>query len=89
MYGFIEESIIRHNFLTGEGKCYNVYRTKSDLEAGYIFAPHIPLQLEPLQVERDDFQPNYSITSRYAQKIVNNRFYGNITVGEFDSLGND
>ena len=87
MYGFIEESIIRHDFLTGKGKCYNVYRTKSSLEAGYIFAPYIPLQVTPNISE--DFTPSREIMSRYATRVVNNRFYGTISVNEFDSLGND
>lgn len=80
MYGFIEESIIRHDFLTGKGKCYNLYRTKPSLEAGYIYTPYIPIQTTERVYESDDFQPRESIMTRYARRVVNNSFYGTIRV---------
>lgn len=86
MNGFIEKSIIRHDFITGRGDC--IHKSKTFLEAGYIYAPYIPLQVQPIQTEQNDFEPNQSIISRYTTRVVNNRFYGNITVS--DSLvGND
>ncbi len=89
MYGFLNESIIRHDFVTGKGKWYNVYRTRSDISSGYIFAPYIPLQVTPTIYESNNFQPRESIMSRYTTRMVNNRFYGTINVSDFDSLGND
>ena len=70
-------------------KCYNIYRTKSNLEAGYIWAPYLPIQ-NVSQIECHS-RPltTTEIRSRYATTMVNNRFYGNITVDGFDRLGND
>jgi hypothetical protein len=85
MDGFINRSIIRHDFLTGEGR--TIYKGRTTLEAGYIFAPYIPLQIQPIQT--NDFTPSQEIRSRYATRVVNNRFYGSITVDEFDSLSDD
>ena len=80
-----------HKFLTGEGgyeiNGYPIVKGQSFLEAGYIFAPYIPLQVTPNISE--DFTPSREIMSRYATRVVNNRFYGTISVNEFDSLGND
>ena len=73
MYSFIKESIIKHDFLTGEG--YNVYRGKKYLEPGYVFAPYIPMIQDP-----QEFRPRRSIMSRYATRVVNNSFYGTVTV---------
>jgi hypothetical protein len=75
MYSFIKESIIKHDFLTGEGKCYNVYRGKKYLEPGYVFAPYIPIIQDP-----QEFRPRRTISSRYATRVVNNSFYGTVTV---------
>ena len=78
MYGFIQQSIIRHNFITGEGKCYNVYRTKSNLEAGYIWAPYVPMQV----ITNSEYTPRQSIQSRYASRMINNNLYGTVRFTE-------
>jgi hypothetical protein len=46
------------------------------LEAGYIYAPYIPLQLTNTIHDPNDFTPRKGIMTRYAKKMVNNRFYG-------------
>lgn len=46
------------------------------LEAGYIYAPYIPLQLTQTITDPNDFTPRKGIMTRYAKKMVNNRFYG-------------
>jgi hypothetical protein len=46
------------------------------LEAGYIYAPYIPLQLTQTIYDPNDFTPRKGIMTRYAKKMVNNRFYG-------------
>jgi len=50
------------------------------LEAGYIYAPYIPLQLTQTIYDPNDFTPRKGIMTRYAKKMVNNRFYGVIVV---------
>jgi len=52
------------------------FKGTSLLEAGYIFAPYVPVFLQ------EEFQPRQSITSRYATREVNPNFYGRITVNE-------
>lgn len=56
------------------------HKGSSLLDAGYVYAPYIPLQLTPTIVNPFDFTPVKGIMTRYAKKMVNNRFYGNITV---------
>jgi hypothetical protein len=48
-------------------------------EAGYVFAPYIPMQLEPEIM--GNFEPRRAIASRYASRMVDNRYYGAIDVG--------
>ena len=50
------------------------------LEAGYIYAPYIPLQLTQTITDPNDFTPRKGIMTRYAKKMVNNRFYGVIYI---------
>ena len=74
----------RHDFIRGGHKwpiCGTTetvigIRGEQLLEAGFIFAPYIPMVLE------GEFQPRQSISSRYATKVVNPNFYGRITVNE-------
>ena len=46
------------------------------LEAGYIYAPYIPLQLTQTIYDPSDFTPRKGLMTRYGKKMVNNRFYG-------------
>lgn len=50
------------------------------LEAGYVYAPYIPLQLTQTIQDPNDFTPRKGIMTRYAKKMVNNRFYGVILI---------
>jgi len=50
------------------------------LEAGYIYAPYIPLQLTQTITDPNDFTPRKGIMTRYAKKMVNNRFYAVIYI---------
>jgi hypothetical protein len=43
---------------------------------GYIYAPYIPM-MEP-EIVDGDFEPNTTIMSRYATRMVNDRFYGSL-----------
>jgi len=85
----VKNEFIRHDFITSKGT-HGIMGRKS-LETGYIFVPYIsPLQLcESTIYDANDFQPSREVTSRYATTVVNNRFYGHISVSDFDSLGHD
>ena len=55
------------------------------LEAGYIYAPYIPLQLTQTIYDPNDFTPRKGIMTRYAKKMVNNRFYGVIYIDNINA----
>jgi hypothetical protein len=56
------------------------HKGKSLLDTGYIYAPYVPLQLTPTMYNPFNFVPVKGIMTRYAKKMVNNRFYGHIRV---------
>ena len=67
--------LARHSFLKGLAPVMLGHKAHLCLETGIIYAPYIPLFVE------EDFRPRQRIVSRYARKIVNNSFYGIVTVG--------
>lgn len=56
------------------------HKGTSMLDSGYVYAPYIPLQLTPTMYNPQSFAPIKGIMTRYAKKVVNNRFYGAIKV---------
>ena len=56
------------------------HKGNSLLDTGYVYAPYVPLQLTPTMYNPFNFTPIKGIMTRYAKKMVNNRFYGKITV---------
>jgi hypothetical protein len=56
------------------------HKGSSLLDTGYIYAPYVPLQLTPTMYNPFNFVPVKGIMTRYAKKMVNNRFYGHIRV---------
>lgn len=46
------------------------------LDTGYIYAPYVPMQLTPVIYNYNNFAPVKGIMTRYAKKVVNNRYYG-------------
>src|ERR1035437_4181727 len=55
------------------------------LEAGYVYAPYIPLQLTATIYDPNDFTPRKGILTRYAKKMINNRFYGVIILDNLNT----
>ncbi len=55
------------------------------LEAGYVYAPYIPLQLTQVIYDANDFTPRKGIMTRYAKKMINNRFYGVIILDNLNT----
>ena len=65
------KKIYNHSFLHGLGELkFFGDKGNSYMEAGYIFAPYIPM------AEPSEFRPRRSMMSRYAERVVNNSFYG-------------
>jgi hypothetical protein len=56
------------------------HKGTSLLDTGYIYAPYVPLQLTPTMYNPFNFTPIKGIMTRYAKKMVNNRFFGRIIV---------
>ncbi|MDB4326255.1 hypothetical protein N9966_00420 [bacterium] len=73
-----KKKIYNHSFLGGLGKLkffdedgnLLCYKTQTFLEAGYVYAPYVPM------IDPSEFKPKRSLMSRYAQRVVNNSFYG-------------
>ena len=56
------------------------HKGSSILDSGYIYSPYVPMQLTPVMHNPADFKPIRGIMSRYAKKMVINRYYGRIDV---------
>jgi hypothetical protein len=65
------------------------HKGTSLLDTGYIYAPYLPLQLTPTITDPNTLTMVKGIATRYATKLVNNKFYGVIKIDNvvsFDSL---
>jgi len=50
------------------------------LDAGYVYAPYIPLQVTPTFLDPDDFKYRKGLRTRYAKKMLRNEYYGYVNV---------
>ena len=50
------------------------------LDTGYIYAPYVPMALTPTMYNPFNFAPVKGICTRYAKKLVNNKYYVAIQV---------
>jgi hypothetical protein len=71
------------------GKIIIGHKGKSLLDAGYIYAPYVPLQLTPTMYNPFNFTPIKGIMTRYAKKMVNNRYFGVINVNGLQTFSLD
>jgi hypothetical protein len=55
------------------------------MEAGYVYAPYIPLQMTNVIYDADDFTPRKGVMTRFAKKMVNNKFYAVINVSNLNT----
>ncbi|GAG99181.1 unnamed protein product, partial [marine sediment metagenome] len=63
------------------------HKGSSILESGYIYAPYVPMQLTPVMYNPFDFKPIRGIMTRYAKKMILNRYYGRIYVDGLQTFG--
>ncbi|HWY35736.1 MAG TPA: hypothetical protein VNX68_13910 [Nitrosopumilaceae archaeon] len=63
------------------------HKGNSILEAGYIYAPYVPMQLTAAMQDPRDFKNVRGIITRYAKKMILNRYYGKITVDGIQTFG--
>jgi len=52
----------------------------SFLDAGYVWAPYIPLQVTPTFLDPNDFSFRKGMRTRYAKKLLRAEFYGQMKV---------
>ena len=65
------KKIRNHSFLHGLGDLKIIGRkSQTFLEAGYVYVPYIPM------IDPSEFRPRRGMMSRYAERVVNNSFYG-------------
>lgn len=60
--------------------CLLGHKGKDLLDTGYIYAPYTPLTLTNTLTAFTNFANVKGISTRYAKKLVNNKFYGHIRV---------
>ena len=56
------------------------HKGKSLLDTGYIYAPYVPMQLTPTMYNPFNAAPIKYIMTRYAKKVVNNKYFGHLRV---------
>lgn len=56
------------------------------LDAGYVYAPYVPLQVTPTFLDPDDFTFRKGLRTRYATKMLRNEFYGTVNVSGLPSV---
>jgi hypothetical protein len=56
------------------------HKGRSLLDTGYIYAPYVPMQLTQTLSNPFNFANVKGIMTRYAKKVVNNRYYGHVRV---------
>jgi hypothetical protein len=60
--------------------CLLGHKGSNFMDTGYVYAPYIPFQLTPAILDPDDFTPRKGIMTRYAKKVVNNKYFGLVRV---------
>lgn len=63
------------------------HKGSSILESGYIYAPYVPMQLTPVMYNPFDFKPIRGIMTRYAKKMILNRYYGRVYCDGLEVFG--
>jgi hypothetical protein len=56
------------------------FKGRSYLDAGYVYAPYIPLQMTQTLEDPDDFSRRKGLRTRYAKKVLRGTHYGVITI---------
>jgi len=65
---------------SGSGKILIGYKGPTFLDAGYVWAPYVPLQVTATFLDPNDMQYRKGLRTRYATKMVRPEFFGTINV---------
>lgn len=68
------------------GKVLVGYRGDSNLEAGYVYAPYVPLIVTQTIFGTEDFTPRKGVMTRYGKKMVRSDFFGSVTILDMDTI---
>jgi len=79
-YAVYQDPYIDADKPVGTGTILIGLKGRSYLDAGYVYAPYIPLQQTPTFLDPDDQQYKKGFRTRYAKKLLRSNFYGKITV---------
>lgn len=55
-------------------------RGMSYLDAGYVFAPYVPLQITPTFLDPEDQEYKKGLRTRYAKKLLRSEWYGQVRI---------
>jgi len=58
----------------------------SFIDAGYVYAPYVPLQVTPTFLDPNDFTFRKGVRTRYATRMLRNEYYGVINVSGLPSV---
>lgn len=62
------------------------YKGNSFIDAGYVWAPYVPLQVTATFLDPNDFRFRKGMRTRYAKLLARSEFYGLLTVNNLNSL---
>lgn len=62
------------------------YVGSSYLESGAVYAPYVPLQMTPVVLDPDNFEPRRGVMTRYAKKLLRPEFYGKLYIEGLETL---
>jgi len=65
---------------SGTGDILMGYKGNTFIDAGYVWAPYVPLQVTATFLDPNDFQFRKGLRTRYAKKMVRSEFYGRVLV---------
>jgi hypothetical protein len=62
------------------------YKGNSFVDAGYVWAPYVPLQVSATFLDPNDFKFRKGIRTRYAKLLARSEFYGILTLNSMTTL---
>jgi hypothetical protein len=62
------------------------YKGSSFVDAGYVWAPYVPLQVSATFLDPNDFRFRKGIRTRYAKLLARSEFYGTVTLSNLTTI---
>jgi len=72
--------VYKHPWFTAN-KILMGFKGTTWIEAGYVYAPYIPIFTTPLIFDPDDMTPRRGVMTRFGKKMVNGNFFATVTLG--------